>query len=109
MYTRQIPELLRQLVGSCRNVTFKNVEISGYQTPTAIAGFIPNGGCGYREISNTHVINGTFNQVENGRDHWSTGSVGGIVGDMRVSRESANVRQRSTSRANGVQADWQAS
>ena len=55
-----------------------------------------------------HVINGTFNQVENGRDHWSTGSVGGIVGDMRVSRIS-ECSARSTSRANGVQADWQAS
>ena len=80
------PSFFGQLVGSCRNVTFKNVEISGYQTPTgAIAGFIPNGAAD-TEISNTHVINGTLNQVENGRDHWSTGSVGGIVGDMRAGR-----------------------
>ena len=82
----KFPSFFGQLVGSCRNVTFKNVEISGYQTPTgAIAGFIPNGAAD-TEISNTHVINGTLNQVENGRDHWSTGSVGGIVGDMRAGR-----------------------
>lgn len=80
------PSFFGQLIGSCKNVTFKDVEISGYQTPTGVvAGHIPNV-VSDTEISNTRVINGTVNQVENGRDHWGTGSVGAIVGDMRTGK-----------------------
>lgn len=82
----RFPSFFGQLVGSCKNVTFKDVEISGYQTPTGVvAGFIPNGASD-TEISNTQVINGTLKQVEDGRDHWSTGSVGGIAGDIRAGK-----------------------